>query len=72
MLAYLSKKSGITDLIDMGAPISFFSEMDEKQFYIDICKIKNKSYYYEFLIKNKIFIEKYKRKSSILKTLELI
>ena len=72
VLAYLSEKSGISDLAKFGAPISFFHKINAKQFFNEIIKIQESDYYQKFLYKNKKFIEKYRRKSSILNLLRLL
>lgn len=69
VLAYLSEKSGITDLLEFGAPIFFFKEFNSFDLFKEICQLKTLSYSNKFLYENKIFLDNYKKQSSILNIL---
>ncbi len=65
VLAYLSEKSGITDLLKFGAPIFFFKEFNSCDLFKEICQLKTLSFSDKFLYDNKIFLDNYKKQSSI-------
>ena len=71
VIAYSSKISGIIDLLNFGAPISLFqteSEYDLSNAIITHVKDFNVN---EFNKKNKIFIDNYRKKSSIINLIDL-
>ena len=70
VIAYFSKRSGIIDLLNFGAPITLFKTESEYDLSNEIVTFVKKFNVSEFNKKNNIFLKKYKNKSSILNLID--
>ncbi len=70
VIAYFSKRSGIIDLLNFGAPITLFKTESEYDLSNEIVTFVKKFNLSEFNKKNNIFLKKYKNKSSILNLID--
>ena len=67
VIAYRSPHSGLNDLYDLGAPISFFETQNPYELFKELSSKIDNFKYEKFLKKNSDFLKSYREKTSLLK-----
>ena len=67
VIAYRSPNSGLNDLYDLGAPISFFETQNPYELFKELSSKIDNFKYEKFLKKNSDFLKSYREKTSLLK-----